>query len=242
MGLNIQTALQLIYPPRCLICGTMVESDFGLCGPCWRDTPFVSGLSCDKCGVPLPGQASNQPEYCDDCLKVARPWDHGRAVAVYKDNARKLVLALKHGDRHDVVKPAALWMAHCAKTMCQPDSLLVPVPLHWTRMIKRKFNQSSLLAHAIAKHLNLSDCPDALHRKRRTIPLEGLGRDQRFEMLNDAIAVHRKRGHKIANRHVLLIDDVMTSGATLAAATEACLSGGAASVSVLVLARVAKDA
>ena len=184
-----QTVLRLIYPPRCTICGTQVESDFGLCGPCWRETPFISGLCCDACGVPLPGEAQGGVEFCDDCLTTARPWSRGRAAALYKDNGRKLVLALKHGDRHDVVRPAALWMVRAVQPLLHNQMLIVPIPLHWSRMLRRRYNQAALLAHAISRETGLPCCPDLLVRSHRTRSLDGLGKDQRFETVSGAISV-----------------------------------------------------
>ena len=241
MAVGLQTALHLIYPPRCTICGTQVDSDFGLCGPCWRDTPFISGLCCDACGVPLPGQAHNRAEYCDDCLSIARPWRRGRAAILYRDNGRKLVLALKHGDRHDVIRPAALWLARAAEPLLTESTLIAPVPLHWTRMMRRRFNQSALLAKGLALEVGLTQCPDLLIRPSRTRSLEGLGREARFAALDGAIRVHPSRRHRLIGRNIILLDDVMTTGATLSAATQACLSAGAGDVCILTLARAAKD-
>jgi len=237
----LQMAVRLVYPPRCLLCGTQVESDFGLCGPCWRDTPFITGLTCTLCGLPLPGDDSEEPEFCDDCLKTARPWSMGRAALLYRDNGRKVVLALKHGDRHDIVRPAALWMTRSAAPMAGDDPIVAPVPLHWSRMLRRRFNQSALLARAVARQMGLQECPDLLRRPVRTRPLDGLGYDNRFKTLAGAIMSTPARAPLLRDRPVLLVDDVMTSGATLAAATEACLSAGASDVRILVLARVAKD-
>jgi predicted amidophosphoribosyltransferase len=237
-----QTALHLIYPPSCTLCGAQVESDFGLCGPCWRDTPFISGLCCDSCGVPLLGEDTGANELCDDCLTIARPWRQGRAALLYRDNGRKLVLSLKHGDRHDIARPAALWMANAIRPVIAPNTLVVPVPLHWTRLLRRRFNQAALLAQAVAKQLGLSCCPDLLQRRVQTRSLDGLGRDQRYATLHGATRVHPKRRHHIADRPVLIVDDVMTSGATLSTAAQACFSGGARDVCIVTLARVAKDA
>lgn len=238
--MKLQTALHVLYPPRCLACGVVVDSDFGLCGPCWRDTPFIDGLCCDLCGVPLPG-TSDIAVHCDDCLTMARPWDQGRAALVYRDSGRKLVLGLKHGDRHDIVRPAAQWMARAARPLLRQDMVIAPVPLHWLRLLKRRYNQSALLAHALARETGLTCCPDLLVRTRSTPSLDGKTRDARFATLGGALALHPRRRHRIAGRAVLIVDDVMTSGATLATAAEACRAGGARHVAVLVLARVAKE-
>jgi ComF family protein len=175
-------------------------------------------------------------------MTIARPWSRGRATFLYRDTARKLVLALKHGDRLDIAKPAAIWMAQAARPMLLPDMLVAPVPLHWMRLLKRRYNQSALLSAIVARETGLAYSPDLLTRNRRTPSLDGASRDTRFATLHAAISVTPGRRHRIIGRNVLIVDDVMTSGATLAACAEACLTAGAAQVFVLTLARVAKDA
>lgn len=239
--MGMQGALQILYPPQCISCSAPVQSDFGLCADCWRETPFISGLACDRCGVPLPGSDSGERALCDDCMTIARPWERGRAALMYRDNGRRLVLALKHGDRMDLARPASAWLLKAAAPILQPGMLAVPVPLHWMRLFRRRFNQAALLSRAIAKAAGLDHCPDALIRKRSTGSQEGKTRDARFANLVDAFAVPGSREKRVEGREILLIDDVMTSGATFAAATEALLAAGARSVSVLCLARVAKD-
>lgn len=243
MPSKFQTALRLVYPPRCLCCGGMVESDFGLCTECWRDTAFIGGLVCDLCGVPLPGTADQADVvHCDDCMSIARPWARGRSALLYRDAARRMVLALKHGDRHDIVQPATGWMIQAAQPILLPDLLFAPVPLHWTRLLRRRYNQAALLSTAISARLGQSHCPDLLTRHRRTAPLDKTSREDRFATLASAISITKSRQQIMVGRTVVLVDDVMTSGATLAACSEACLAAGAAQVFVLTLARVAKDA
>ena len=237
----MQAALHLIYPPQCLSCDARVTTDFGLCGECWRATPFITGLVCNQCGTPLPGQDTGYYETCDDCLTIARPWSQGRAVMLYRDNARHMVLALKHGDRLDLARPAATWLLKSAQALLLPNMLVAPIPLHWLRLIKRRYNQSALLSAAMAKLAHLDHCPDLLIRRRHTPSQEGRSRDARFANLANSLAIHPRRATLATGRHILLIDDVMTSGATFAAAAEACVASGAIGVSVLALARVAKD-
>lgn len=238
---GFQTALSFVYPARCLTCGARVDSDFGLCGPCWRDTAFVGGAACDGCGVPLPGVNDGNSLQCDSCLASPRLWVQGRAALVYRDTGRKLVLALKHGDRQEIARPASLWMANAVRDTLPKNTLIAPVPLHWLRMMRRRYNQSALLAKALSDRVGYGWCPDLLQRFRHTKSLDGLGRQERHEMLRNAIRVHPKRRHRLIGRPILLVDDVMTSGATLTAATKACLDAGSGPVRVVTLARVAKE-
>ncbi|MCB2129115.1 MAG: ComF family protein [Rhodobacteraceae bacterium] len=238
----MQSALSLIFPPQCIDCGEPTVTDFGLCGSCWRDMPFISGLVCDRCGTPLPGEDEGRAEFCDDCMVLARPWQRGRAALVYKDRGRRLVLALKHGDRLDLARPAADWLLRAARPILVPGMIVAPVPLHWQRLFRRRFNQSALLARNVARLAGLEYCPDLLQRRRPTESQEGRNRDQRFANMSGAVSLHPRRTGHVHGRDVLLVDDVMTSGATMAAAADACNAAGAHSVCTLVLARVAKDA
>ena len=241
--MGLQRLIHAIYPAQCVACGNATADDHGLCGECWRDTTFVHGLTCDTCGFPLPGEADpDQSVFCDDCMAIERPWMQGRSALLYAGVGRKLILGLKHGDRTDLVPAMARWMLPAASPLLHRNTLLVPVPLHWSRMLKRRYNQAALLAHGLAKLTGAAICPDALVRHKKTRPLDGHNREERFAALNGAIKSHPNRGQLLSTSRVLLIDDVMTSGATLTAATQACLAAGSQRVDVLTLARVGKEA
>lgn len=240
--MRMQSVIRAIYPAQCVACETQTQAENGLCGSCWRETRFIDGTICDSCGTPLPGDSHGQRLQCDDCMVIARPWDRGRAALIYTGIGRKLVLGLKHGDRTDLAQPVGLWMARLARALIHPDTIVVPVPLHRLRLVRRRYNQAALLAQVIARDLQRPVCVDSLLRPRKTAPLEGHSRDARFAALSGQITVNPRQQAQIAGKHVLLVDDVMTSGATLAACTEALLHGGAAGVSTITLARVVKDA
>jgi predicted amidophosphoribosyltransferase len=236
----MQSPLALIYPAQCVSCGAALAGEQGLCGKCWSETPFITGHICDKCGAPLPGPADGAVDLCDDCMRFARPWNQGRSTLIYAENARRLVLGLKHGDRLDIVPPAAQWLARAGRDILRPGRLIVPIPAHWTRIFSRRYNQASELARALHYASGLEVAPTALYRPKLTESQEGKGVDSRFANLQGAIRPHPKRGRVLKDREIVLLDDVMTSGATFAATSEACFEAGASTVDVLALSRAVK--
>lgn len=238
----MQSPLAILYPPQCASCGIPIADEHGLCGKCWAETPFIVGHVCDKCGAPLLGESDGEADQCDDCMVLARPWSRGRAAMIYTGNARRMVLQIKLSDRLDLVPPAAGWMARAGRDLLKADTLIVPIPAHWTRIFTRRYNQASELARALARQTGLDVAPTALIRPTRTDKQEGKNREGRFANMKGAIRPHPKRGDILKGRRVVLVDDVLTSGATFAAAAEACLAVGAAEVATLALARTVKDA
>lgn len=235
----LQSLIRAIYPPQCVCCGGLTLEDFALCGSCWSDCPFVAGLACDLCGVPLLGEDRGRPEYCDACLQGGRDWARGRAVGLYDGRLRELVLAFKHGDRTDLARPLGLWMAR-ALSQLVPDGeipLIIPVPLHPLRLWTRRYNQAALLAQRMGQETGHAVLVDALRRIRRTKPLKEADRAARAAAVAGAFAVHPRHRAAIAGRLVVVVDDVMTSGATLSVAARTLMAAGAGEVRVLVLAR-----
>lgn len=238
---TVHGGLRLLYPPQCFVCGVAVNGASGLCPACWREAHFIEGLACDCCGAPLPGTDGGQV-LCDECMADPKPWARGRAVMLYAGTGRRLVLAYKHGDRLDLTRQLGHWLSETGEPILEPDMVVAPIPLHRLRLIRRTYNQSAILAQEVARRANLPCIADLFRRTRRTPSQEGRNRVERFANLAGAIAVTARRRAAITGRHVLIVDDVMTSGATLRAATEAALDAGARKVSVLVLARVAPGA
>jgi predicted amidophosphoribosyltransferase len=179
--------------------------------------------------------------FCDSCVIQPLPWRRGVAALSYLETGRALVLALKQGDCHDIVRPSAKWMAQASGCLVQANKLVVPVPLHWTRHVRRPYNQAGLLSTALAKRLGLPHCVDLLVRRSRTRSLEGCSTNQHFAIVQAAIQRNPRHKKRWLDRPVLLVDYVMTSGATLSVATKALQKNGNYDVYTCVLARVEKQ-
>lgn len=233
-------ALGLIYPPQCPACDTPVGQESALCPACWREAGFITGPSCDCCGLPLPSDGSGEgAALCDDCLRILRPWTRGAAALTYAGTGRKLVLALKHGDRPDLARVLGDWLADAARPLRAEGMVLVPVPVHPARMVRRRYNQAALIAAQLARRLDLPHLPGALRRTRNTPMQDHRSLADRFANQSGAIAVRVPAA--LAGRPVLLVDDVMASGATMSAAAEALGAAGAGPVSVAVVARALRE-
>jgi len=239
---RFQTALAAIFPPGCSLCRAPVEDEFGLCGSCWREVPFISGPQCSACGAPVLAADPKEEVLCEDCLETPRPWASGSSAILYQGVGRQLILSFKHGDRPDLARTFAPWLVQSGRKLIDDETIIAPVPLHWQRMLKRRYNQAALLAQHVALRTGQRSVLDLFVRSKRTKSLDGISVDTRFERLENAIAPNPARQHLVAGKPVLIVDDVMTSGATLHAATHAAKQAGATRVSILALARVCKDA
>lgn len=228
--------LNLFFPAQCLACEALVPAHGTLCTSCWKEVPFISEPMCACCGLPLEF-AVDENTLCGECLREHPPYSRARSAFVYNEHSRALILKLKYQDELYLAPIFARWLKKAGADLIAASDLILPVPLHWRRMVGRRYNQSLLLARALAKESSLTLLADGLTRTRHTPQQAGLTRIQRQKNVKGAFAVRDKT--LIQNRSILLIDDVMTTGATLNACTEILLKAGAAQVNVLTLARTA---
>lgn len=231
-------ALDVLYPPLCAACGAEVEGEAALCPACYREAWFIAGPACARCGLPTAAAV------CDGCRAEPPVWARGACAALYQGPVRKAVLALKHGDRLEVAQAAAVWMLRVGRPLLAEADLVAPAPLHWTRLARRRFNQAGELARALTARAGQPGkaALDLLRRTRRTPSQDGRTRAGRRANVAGAFAVSRRWRGRLAGRRVLLVDDVMTTGATLSACARTLYDAGAAQVDVLALARVAREA
>jgi predicted amidophosphoribosyltransferase len=242
----MKDVLGLVYPPQCIGCGIPVAAQSDalaqLCPDCWRETQFITGACCDCCGAPLPeGDGGDDVLHCDECLVRPRLWHRGRAAFVYSGTGRDLVLTLKHADRPDLAPALTLWLARTAAPLIEQDMLVAPVPMHLRRLLRRRYNQAGLVSERLARQWGLDHVPDLLARTRYSPPQDHRNREDRIANVAGSIAVTARRRQSVAGRPVLLVDDVLASGATISAAAEALIAAGAGPISVAVLARAVKD-
>ena len=230
--------IDLVLPPRCLACGIPVADPGTLCGDCWPALTFIAAPFCATCGVPFVYEVPGET-VCAGCLRRPPRYDRARSVLRYDEASRKLVLGLKHGDRTDSAPVFARWLANAAGGLLEGGPVLAPVPLHRTRLFARRYNQSALLAASLARIAGLEWLPDGLARRRKTRSQGRLSAAERRRNVGGAFSVTAAGGLAVAGRRVLLIDDVLTTGATAEACARALRRAGAEGVDVLTLARAA---
>jgi ComF family protein len=229
----------VLLPPRCASCGAEVDRQGLLCAECFRQTGFISDPICVRCGVPFGSAAVGGAEsLCPACREEPPVFGQARAALRYDAQGRRLILPFKHADRTELTAVLAPQMARAGAALLDAADILVPVPLHRWRLFQRRYNQAALLAKAVGRIAGRACVLDALRRVRSTTSLGEKSATERAEEVADAFAVHPRRAPLVLHRRVLLIDDVMTSGATCNACARALLAAGATSVDVLVAARV----
>jgi ComF family protein len=237
---TLGVVLDVALPQLCPACREPVRGS-GLCAICWSKLSFIAPPYCERLGIPFafdggPGMLSMEA--------IADPPAYGKARAAvrYGDVASTLVHALKYGDRLDLAPVMAGWMANAGRELLVQADAIVPVPLHWQRQWTRRYNQSALLAQIVGKTCGKPVAYDALKRVKATRQQVGLGKSERAQNVQGAFRVPPASRAAVAGRRLVLMDDVLTSGATVDAGARALLRAGAAAVDVLVFARVVAPA
>lgn len=233
-----RAVLDALLPPRCLACGTLVAEPGALCAACFGGVEFLVDPVCASCGDPF--ELPMEPgALCAVCIEDPPPWRHARAVFKYDGVARDLILRFKHADRTDSAPAFARWMLRAARPLIEGADLIAPVPLHRGRLMKRRYNQAALLARQLDRQsagVPGRFSPDLLVRARKTPPQEGMGRAARKRNVRAAFALSEPEA--VRGRVVLLVDDVMTTGATVGECVRVLRQAGAAAVDVVTVARV----
>jgi ComF family protein len=241
VGQALHQALDFVLPPLCPACRGLVDAPRGLCADCWSKLSFIAQPYCERLGLPFvydpgPGVLSMEA--------IANPPAYGRARAAvrFDDIARALVHSFKYSDRLDLAPMLGALMARAGRELLADADALVPVPLHWRRLWARRFNQSAALANVISDHSGVRAMLDVLERKRATPQQVGLSRSDRAANVQGAFQVADGAKPDIRGRRLILVDDVLTSGATVDHCARALLRAGAVGVDVLVFARVVEAA
>ncbi len=237
---GLHGAIGIVYPPTCITCRAATGEAQALCPACWRGIGFIERPYCERLGTPFPvdlGAGLLSPAAIADPPVFAR----ARAVCRFDGTARELVHRLKYGDRVELSLTLGRMMAQAGRELAADADLVLPVPLHRTRLWRRRFNQAAALAGIVSRETGLPLAATALTRIRRTRQQIGLTRAQRAENLQGAFHVSAAARGQIEGRRILLVDDVLTTGATVNAASRALLRAGASAVDVLTFARVVTD-
>src|ERR671918_580264 len=208
-------------------CGVVVEGQGRLCAECWRSLTFLGPPQCRLCGYPLPHALPAAP-LCGECAREEPAYERARAALRYDDGARRLILAFKHADRTDTAPALGVWLARAGAELLADAELIAPVPLHRWRLLKRGYNQSAILARALARETGLPLIPDLLQRQRATPSQQGLSGQARLKNVTaTAFRVHPWQRRRVEDKAVVLIDDVLTTGATVGACARVLRRAGA---------------
>ena len=231
--------LDLVLPPRCLKCGATVDAVGALCATCWPDVAFLAPPHCAACGLPFEFDLGPDA-LCGACARERPVFDRARAAFRYDEGSKDLILRFKHADRTDSAPAFARWMARAGEALLADADLVTAVPLHWTRLFMRRYNQAALLASALGQRAGKPAVNDLLVRRKRTPSQGGLGAAGRQRNVVGAFMVHPRHRALVGDKRVLLVDDVLTTGATVSACASILLRAGALAVDVLTLARVVR--
>ena len=241
-------AVDTILPPRCVISGEIVEHQGMISGKSWAGLDFIADPMCKTCGLPFDYDIdfqtalnSSNETLCADCLKGKPEFQTARAVLRYNDASQNLILSFKHGDHMHLVRAFIPWLEKAGGEMLAQADIITPVPLHYWRLVKRRYNQAALISRALAQASRKFHVADLLIRKRVTPPQGHLKFKQRAKNVRRAFAVNSRYMQRLQGAQVVLVDDVYTTGATVRECTNTLLKAGAKRVDVLTLARVLRE-
>ena len=233
--------IDVLLPPRCIGTGEIVDADGMIAPALWQELNFISPPYCKKCGLPFDFEYEvDNATICGACLQEPPRFDTARSALTYNEASRKLLLKFKYGDQQHAANTFARWLRNALEDIDSID-LIIPTPLHPRRLWQRRFNQSALLAKALGRLTNQTVTGQVLKRRRFTAPQKGLSRKSRQKNVRMAFYVPPKMRERIAGKNILLIDDVLTSGATVNECAKALKSSGAKKVHALTVARVLRD-
>ncbi len=232
-----QVVLDGLFPPQCPNCQDSVGTVGTLCANCWGKVTFISHPICYGCGLPFEYDMDEQA-LCGNCIRSRPSFERAISVLQYDENSRDMILAFKHGDQTDQATSFASWMVRAGQDILQNNPCLIPVPLHRKRLLKRRYNQAALLAREIANQTNLECDLINLQRIRHTDSQGTKNLKARHRNVKGAFHLTSDGVRKLTGRHVVLIDDVYTTGATLEECAKTLLPEGIQSVSALTLGRV----
>ena len=238
---GLRSLANFVWPHRSIISGKRHSGDAPLTPDEFAQLNFLNGMGCRKCALPLEVDLGSD-SLCGACAAKAPAWDRACAAIAYDDVSRAAILELKHAGRRDGLNAMCNWMALAGRNILPNTDWLIPVPLHYQRLATRGFNQSARLAQGVARKTGTLALVDGLSRKRNTPSQAGLSTRQRQRNVSGAFEVRKSRLARIKETTVTLVDDVLTTGATLSACATALKKAGAARVNVLVLARVVREA
>lgn len=233
---RLNDGIDLLWPPVCPSCSTSVQDAARLCVDCWEGMTFISAPQCVCCGLPLP-DAFDDITLCGECLRARPPFDQARAACVYDEGSRALILPFKHADRTDLLPMIINLLQRPVGPLLARADIIAPVPLHWTRLLSRRYNQSALIANKLGMLGKVRAIPDLVTRKKRTPSQGGRSKRGRQRNVKGAFRVPGRYRPQIRDKRVLLVDDVMTTGATVSEMSRVLLRSGAGSVDVITIAR-----